>query len=322
MSVNQLNTWAASQLHEAPGDAQLTTLLTRWVNEGVQDIVRAGNWKWLEAQEEFTLGGHGAGANTALGVTYFPPRVGRILDLWQGGLGYRRPVIIFGAWETDAMSPPVAAGVADSLTIWGYYNVARDNTTTGVLTVADTGASTVQVRIEGVDNNGFQVYEDVAVGASTAQFALGPDGVRHISVIDSTVVAGTGVVTVTDAGAAQIERINAGLGERMHERLRTEISPPPAAGVANFVVRYYKRIRDVRDTDDVVPIPFEFENLLMQALSRRLALFQGEMDKAMYFEQLFAQGVRKLRAWQNKEPGRMRGLRQLTGYGDRAWGTF
>ena len=319
LAVSEIYSWASDQLHESSADAALSSsLLLRWVNEGLSEVARAAPWKWLEAQEEFTFGGHGTGPNTGAGVTYFPHRVWRLLSVWQGNRGYRVPIEIVGAWELDALSPSTVAGTDhDFLAVWGYYNVARDNPTTGVLAVADTGLSAVQVRIEGVDNNGFEVAEDVAAGANSVnQFASGPDGVRRIYVLESTVAAGSLIVTVT-SGGVQIERLNVGGGERSRERLRTEMSPPPST-TATFLVRYYKRIRQVVSDDDRVDIPFEFENLLFHAVGRRLALFRQDTDQVGYYDQNFRSGIMDLKRWQNREPGRLRGL-QLIGRNRSRW---
>lgn len=314
LAVSQIYDWATAQLHERSSDPALSTsLLLRWINEGLSEISRAAPWKWLEAQEEFTFGGHGTGANTGFGVTYLPHRVWRLHSLWPSNRGYRAPIEIIGAWELDALSPSTVSGTDyNFLAVWGYYNVARDNPTTGVLAVADTGASVIEVRMEGVDQNGNDATEDVAVGNSVTQFASGPDGVRRIYALQSTVEAAitagvpAGIVTVT-SGGVQIERLNVGVGELSRERLRTEISPAPST-TDTFVVRYYKRIRQVASNDDRVDIPFEFENLLFHAIGRRLALFRQDNSQVSYYDQNFQKGVIDLRRWQNQQPGRMKGL--------------
>lgn len=329
LSYNQIREWAVSQLHESPTDTVLTTLLLRWINEGLGEIASAASWKWLEAQQELVLGGHGAGANTNLGVTYFPHYVHELLVVWPGGQGYREPIQIIGAWELDTLSPSAVAGVlADYLAVWGYYSVARDNPTTGtILVTASAGAAgqNAQCRIEGVDQNGQEAVETVTIGAggnvtSTAQFAAGPDGVRRCYVIDSSITGAVAPGTITFArGGTTIETLNVTMGERIHEHIRTELQPSPTAGGANtYLVRYYKRIRPVLSTDDVVDIPFEFEDLLMCALSRRLAAFRGDMAQVMFHEQRFMKRIRDLKAWQNRRPGQMRRLRGLRTYG-RPW---
>jgi hypothetical protein len=315
LAVSQIQDWIADQLHESSTDTQLTTdLMLRWTNEGMNEVARAAQWRWLEAQELFTFGGDGAGVATNAGVTYLPHRIGRLLSLWPSGRNSREPILIVGAWELDAMSPtPIIGGDATYLAVWGYYNVARDNPTTGVLVAADTGASAATIRITGVDNNGEDLTEDVAAngGTSVGQFAAGPDGVRSIHVLNSTVAAGTGIITVT-SGGVQIERLNVAAGERSRERLRTELTPAPTAPNNTYVVRYYKRIRQVEDADSMLDIPFEFESLLFHAIGRRLALYRGDTDQVGYFEQMFSKTVRELKAWQNRQPGRMRGLKQLS----------
>jgi hypothetical protein len=322
-TVSQIYDWATDQLHESASNAALSnSLLLQWINEGLSEIARAAPWKWLEAQEEFTFGGHGTGANTGAGVTYLPHRVQEVLSLWAGNRGYRVPVQIIGAWELDASSPSAVTGtIYDFLAIWGYYGVARDNPTTGVLAVVDTGLTAVEVRIEGVDQNGFEVAEDVAAGGNSVnQFASGPDGVRRIYILESTIVAGTtAIVTVTSAGT-QIERLNVAAGERSRERVRTEISPAPTT-TDTFLVRYYKRIRQVASDDDRVDIPFEFENLLFHAVGRRLALFRqdGDPSHVALLDQLFRQGVLDLKKWQNRTPGRLKGLK-LVSRSRRPWG--
>ncbi len=80
-------------------------------------------------------------------------------------------------------------------------------------------------------------------------------------------------------------------------------------------MRYSKRIREVRNTSDMVEVPFEFESLLMDAVSRRLALFRGDFQAVPYWEQRFMKGVRELKVFQNRQPGRMWGMKQLASYG-------
>jgi hypothetical protein len=240
LTVSQIYGWATEQLHESSTDTVLsTTLLLRWVNEGLQEVSTAAKWKWLEAQREFTLGGHGAGANTSLGITYLPAYIQQIENLWPTSLGYRAALMVVGAWELDMLGASATGGLANYLAVWGYYAVARDNPGANQIVVADTGGSTAQVVVEGIDNaTGTEISEllTLVAGAATttATFAAGPDGVRRIYVVEPA--TGMGVVTFT-SGGTQIERINAGAGERVHERLRTELSPAPTTGTANYVLR-------------------------------------------------------------------------------------
>lgn len=318
LTVQQIYDWATEQLHESSADTVLSnTLLLRWVNEGLQEVATAAKWKWLEAQREFTLGGHGAGANTSLGVTYLPGFIQQIEDLWPTGLGYRAAIMVVGAWELDMLGASATGGLANYLSVWGYYAVARDNPAANQIVVADTGGSTAQVVIEGIDNvTGTEISETLTLVAgaatTTATYAAGPDGVRRIYVVEPA--TGMGVVTFT-SGAVQIERINAGAGERIHERLRTELVPAPTAGTSNFIIRYYKRIRPVLAVTNVVDIPWEFENLLFHAVGRRLGQFRKDMSEVALHQQSFMQRVRDLKAWQNRQGGRMRGMRGLTQYG-------
>jgi hypothetical protein len=325
LSVSQIYDWVAAQLHEVATDDQLdanvqtvsTNLLLRWINESMNEIARAGPWQWLEAQETLTFGGHGAGTNTTDGVTYLPEKMWRIVSVWPGSRGYREPLQLIGAWELDSISPSTTLGtVSDFLAVWGYYGVARDNPVAGTISVTDAAATAVEVRIHGKDGNGNEVIEDVAHGgASTATFAAGPEGVRRVHIIDNTVTAATTTVTVTGGdGTTTIETLRADLGERSHEHLRTELSPAPTA-TADHLVRYYRRVREVRNDNDMVELPYEFENLLIDGIARRLALFQLEMEKVPYFEQRFQRGVRELRRFQNKQPGRFQGMKQLASYG-------
>lgn len=315
LTYTQIRQWAAEHFHEDPDDTALTNLFLRWTNQGLNQVASVAQWKWLEATEEFTLGGHGAGANTSQGITYFPHRVHRILSLWASGRGYRDPIMIVGAWELDALSPSLVTGLSTYLAIWGYYNCERDNPTTGTLVVTDAGGGTGGFRLEGVDQNGDEVVEDVTLVAgtatTTAQFAAGPDGLRRFYLHTGT----AGITTVT-SGGVQIARLAA--GDTIREHLRTELQPAPVT-TANHVVRYYKRIRQITAVTDIVDIPFEFEDLLFFAIGKRLAEFRGEPQTAMYYEQLFRGRVKELKGWQNREPGRLRGLRRMTSYGMRRW---
>jgi hypothetical protein len=311
--VSQIYDWATEQHHESSADTVLTaTLLLRWVNEGLGEVATAARWKWLEGQVELQFGAHGAGANTSLGVTYLPHHIQQLESVWPSGLTYRAALEIIGAWELDMLGPAATGGIPNYLIIWGYYSVARDNPTTGTIVATDAGGSTAQVVVEGIDNNGLEVSElgtlVAGVYTTTAQFAAGPDGVRRVYVVPPG--TGTGVVTFTRGGTA-IETLNAGQGEFVKERLRTELSPPPVAGTANYILRYFKRIRPVRRVTDVVDIPFEFENLLYHSIDRRLALFRGDMGQAAYHEQSFRARVRELKSWQNRQGGRMRGQTRM-----------
>lgn len=317
LSVRQLQEWAAAQLHESYLDTALTTLLLRWINEGFQDISSAENWKWLEGQREIVYGTHGAGANTANGITYLPHYIHRLVSVWPGGRSYREQVKIIGGWELDALDPSMVTGSpADYLAVWGYYSVARDNPTAGTIIVTDAGGASFTARIEGIDTNGNEASEDVAVaigtGTSTTLFAAGPDGVRRCYIQENTITAGAPGVVTFNRGGVVIERLNYTAGECIHEHIRTELSPAPNATGETYLTRYIKRIRPVRDVDDIVEIPFEFENLLTYAVSRRLAAFRGEDQMALAYEQMFYQRVRELRAWQNRQPGQIRGMRALS----------
>lgn len=318
LTVAQIYDWAASQLAESSTDTVLApTLLLRWINEGLGEVATAAKWKWLEGQRELTFGGHGAGANTSLGVTYLPHYIQQIQDIWPSGLGYRNALMVVGAHELDMLGASAVGGQPNFLAIWGYYGVARDCSIAGIITVADAGASAAQCVVEGTDNNGFEVSELVTLvagaGVTAAQFAAGPDGVRRVYMVAPATGATT--VTFTDAGAALLQTLHPSQGEMAKEHLRTELSPAPAAGTANYLIRYYKRIRPVFRTTDVVDIPFEFENLLMHAVDRRLAAFVGDQAAFMLHQQSFQARGRELKAWQNRQGGRMRGQRPLTSYG-------
>ncbi len=318
LSVRQIQQWISQQMHEDETDTVLTTLLLRWIDEGFQEVASAENWKWLEEQEAFTLGTHGAGANTSVGVTYFPDRVSRLLSVWPAGRNYREQVEIIGGWELDALDPSMISGSpADWIAVYGYYNVARDNPTAGVIACADAGGATLNVKIEGVDTNGLWAEETVTIAGggptnSTTQFALGPGGVRSCYIVeDTSTITGTPTVVTFSSGGTVIETLNYTNGEYIKEHLRTELSPAPAAGGASYNVRYLRKEQPVTSTADVVRIPREFENLLFYAIGRRLAAFRNEMDKAMVYEQMFRQRIKELKAWQNRQPGRMRGQRRL-----------
>jgi len=317
LSVRQIQEWAASQLHETYTDAALTTLILRWANEGLQDVASAGNWKWLEGQVNLLYGTHGAGANTANGITYLPHYIHRLVSVWPGGRSYREQVPIIGGWELDALDPSMVTGSpANYLAVWGYYNVARDNPTTGLIVVADAGGATFQCKVEGIDNNGFEAEEIVAVvagaGTTATQFAAGPDGVRKCYIMENTITAGAPTIVTFTSGGVVIERLNYGVGETIHEHIRTELSPAPSALGETYVTRYMKRIRPVTTANDVVEIPFEFENLLTYAIQRRLAAYRGDDQQALAYEQMFRNRIQELKAWQNRQPGRLRGLRPLS----------
>jgi hypothetical protein len=191
--------------------------------------------------------------------------------------------------------------------------------------------------VEGInDSTGLEHREEVTlnssgVGTSTASFSSGPDGVRRLYVVDSSIdgspsAANVGRITFTDAGSTTLEIIDVNAGERMHEHLRTELEPRPSdpSSGASHLVRYYKRIRRVFSTDDVIEIPFEFEDALWLGLLRRLADFQGNMQEAAMYDGQFKRRIFELKRRQGRQQGRLRGLRSLSRYGYRrfegGWG--
>jgi len=314
LSVRQLQEWAGLQLHEDYTDAQLTTLLLRWVNDGFQTIASLENWKWLEGIQEITYGTHGAGANTATGITYLPHYIHRLVSVWPSGRGYREQVEIIGGWELDSRDPSMVAGSpADVIAVWGYYNVARDNPTAGVINVADAGGAAFSVVIEGTDTNGFEARETVVLvagaGVSTTLFAAGPDGVRRCYILENSVTAGVPTIVTFVSTGTTIETLNYTNREMIHEHLRTELSPSTVGG-ASYVTRYQKRIRPVTSVNDVVEIPFEFEDVLTLSIERKLAAFRNDQQGALVYEQMFRNRVREMKSWQNKDPGRLRGMKR------------
>ena len=321
LSVRQLEEYAASQLHEDSTDTRLATLILRWVNEAYQKVASAGTWKWLEAQETFTYGNHGTGANTSAGVTYFPHRVHRLLSVWPGGRSSRRQVDIIGAWDLDAYSPSIISGSpAEILAVYGYYGVARDNPTAGLIACADAGGATMNVVVEGVDINGLDAEETVTIVAggpnnTVNQYAAGPDGVRRCYIVeDPTTITGVPTIVTFSSGGTVIETLNYTNGEFIKEHLRTELSPSVAGG-ASYLTRYYKRPKQIRSTAEIIPTPTEFDDLITYAIDSRLAAYQGggRKDMALVYEQMFRSRVKELKAWQNNQPGRMRGMRELIG---------
>ena len=331
LSYIQLRTWAAQHLHEDPEDTVLTNLFLRWVNDALGELASAHPWKWLEGTGTVALGAHGNSGAATGGITYFPEYVQEIMSVWPTGLGYRSPISIIGAWELDALSPSTTAGtVASYMVLWGRYNTARDVSIAGTITGTASGASTAENAtyvVEGIDStNGLEHREEVTfnssgVATSTASFGAGVDGVRRLYITDSSIdgtptAAQVGTVTFTDAGGVTLEIINVAAGERMHEHLRTELEPRPTdtSGI-NHLVRYYKRIRRIYQDDDVVEIPWEFEDALFLGICRRLADFQGKTQESMMYDGQFRKRIHELKKRQGREQGRMKGLRSLSRYG-------
>ncbi|GAG99979.1 unnamed protein product, partial [marine sediment metagenome] len=274
-------------------------LLLRWVNNGFQTIASLENWTWLEGQKVLTYGTHGAGANTADGITYLPHDIHRLVSVWPSGRGYREQVEIIGGWELDSRDPSMVAGSpADVLALWGYYNVARDNPTAGVINVADAGGAAFDVVVEGTDTNGFEARETVTLvagaGVTTTTFAAGPDGVRRCYILEDSITAGVPTIVTFVSTGTTIETLNYTNGEFIHEHRRTELSPATTGG-ASYVTRYQKRVRPVTSVNDVVAIPFEFEDLLTLSIERRLLAFQGKQQEALAHEQMFRNRVRELK---------------------------
>jgi hypothetical protein len=312
MSVGDIFTYALSHMSEDPTDAVWTANRFNWLNTVKDHIVSYGKWRWLE--------GFGSVTVPAAGVVYFPDYVWEIYSLWPSSYGFRRPVISIGGLTFDKAGPATAAGLSDYQIHWGYYGVMADTTATGQITATSSAAAAdngMEIVVEGLDANGNDQIETITLaGLGTAttvnNFLGGPNGVRRVYINDSSLVGLTqGIVTVVDAGATQIERLNSAL-ELYHEHIRSELYPITAGEIMTY--RYYRRVPDFRAVDQVIPMPREFKDIILWGFLW-LAHDKAEgPNKGAYYEQKMNQRMDKMKWYEEKRPGHRRGFRPSRTY--------
>lgn len=312
MSVGDIFTYALSHMSEDPTDAVWTENRFNWLNTVKDHLVSRGRWRFLE--------GFGSIVVPATGGVYFPDSVWEVLSIWPSALGYRRPMMQVGALRFDNAGPGVAAGISDYEIPWGRYGVMADCSITGTITATSADGATdngMEIVVEGLDaNRNDQIEVITLAGAGTAttvnNFLAGVDGVRKVYINESSLAGLTqGIVTVVDAAAVQLERLNSAL-ELYHEHLRTELYP--LTGGSTLSYRFYRRVPDYRTVDQVIPMPREFKDIFLWGFLW-LAHDKAEgASRGMYYEQKMNQRMDKLKYNEERRPGMKRGFRPVVGY--------
>ena len=307
MSVGDIFTYALSHMSENPTDDVWTQNRFNWLNTIKDHIVSHGKWRFLEAWGSIVV--------PAAGAVYFPDDVWEVISMWPSGYGYRRPVVELGGLTFDKASPGLSAGLSDYSIPWGRYGVSADNGVTGAITATSADAATdngMQIVVEGLDANRNDQIETITLAglgtATTANnFLAGVNGVRRVYINESTLVGLTqGIVTITDAAANVLERLNSAL-ELYHEHLRTELYPLIPGGALTY--RYYRRAPDYRTVDQIIPLPREFKDIFLWGFLW-LAHDKAEgPNRGAYYEQKMNQRMDKLKWYEEKRPGMKRSFR-------------
>jgi hypothetical protein len=307
MSVGEIFTYALNHMSEDPTDAVWTQNRFNWLNTAKDHIVSYGKWRWLEGFGQLTV--------PASGVVYFPDHVWEIYSIWPASYGFRRPLVALGGLTFDKAGPATAAGLSDYRIPWGYYGVSADVGTAGAITATSSAAAAdngMELVVEGMDANGNDQIETITLAAlgtatTTNNFAAGANGVRRVYINESSLTGLTqGIVTVVDAGAAVIERLNSAL-ELYHEHIRSELYPITTGETMTY--RFYRRVPDFRTVDQVVPFPREFKDIFLWGF---LWLAHDKADgpnRGAYYEQKMTQRMDKMKYYEEKRPGTKRGFR-------------
>jgi len=324
LSYGQLRALASDHLVESGEETvePLQTLLLRWTNLVVQKVATSFNWRWLQQEGTFAFGGDGVGDDAAA-ITYLPPFVWRPINVWPSGRGFRDPLTVIGAWEFDYTSPSSSAGDSDFLVLHGVYGVARDNPTTGTIVVdsiPNAAGANLVVNFEGTDANDRELYERVTLnatgdGTTTNSFQLGVGGVRRIWLDAGTLPTTRGDIVFT-RGGTEIERINTNR-YLWNEYLRTELYPAPALA-GDMQMRYYRRIPPLTgNTSEIVPLPYEFDDVVMWGVMGYMRDWQGNRQEGAYYWSRFDARLVEMKGWSRREPGRLRGFRPAAAFGFR-----
>lgn len=317
LSAGELLAYAARQLTEDPNDPVFQENQFDWINTVKDWIVSYGEWKWLQGWSQVTA--------SAGGILYFPDYVWQVASMFPSNFGYRRPVQFIGGQQFDQAGPGLSAGLADYCTEWGYYGIAIDNPSSGTITVtssAAAGDNGMEVTIEGLDTtiarNEIQETVTLAVlgtATTTQSFQAGVEGVRRIYVHHSTRTGKTqGLITATRAGT-ELVRIHS--SRELHkEHIRAELYP---SSVSSYVYRFYRRVRDVIDVDQLVEIPRDYKDIFYEGLKWQIREFQGFKGEADSYRATMSMRLDDMKWKMGREPARRRGITPNQSYRYRAW---
>jgi hypothetical protein len=313
-TVLELKTYSMAALHEAVPDPRFTTtVLPRWINQVYQKIVSHKAWKWNREQMNLTWP---ATSNANGGSPlYLPPFVDKLLSVYPGSTVGTGSIVIVNASELDNWRPGIGTTLnRDYLVIHGLYGVEADNPATAVVNVQSlSGSGTQNVLLEGMNSNDRQIRETVSVAGgmntdSTTLFKGGVGGLRRVSLLGNNAgapVTTTGVIVVTagsGTGGTTLARIDSAW-EREHQQWRTELYAT-ASNSASYTARFTRRHYEVYADQDIIDIPFEFEDLLEYGLDERIAHFRKQPDEVTVARGMWNERLRELRAWDNREPAK------------------
>lgn len=304
----QAKQWAIQQLHESPSDTVLTALVSRWVQRSRNRILRYRDWHW-------NRGGPITLTWNASGILYLPSYVDRLLTVRPvAGTGWRI-VRMVTATEIDRWLAMTSVNPSQAVLVsHGLFGVQADMPAAGVVTATSSGGATNQTaRIEGLDVNGNDQSEDLAVtagGASvgTSTFAAGVEGVRRISLIGDgtgTPVTDTGIVTFTSGGAT-LQRLDSARHVAL-EHWRTELRSLTSAVSyeARFIKKHYPPLRD----QDIIDVPEYFHDLIEIGLQIELAKFRQRMEELVTLKADWNEAMLEALAWDRRQPGKRYSIR-------------
>lgn len=271
-------------------------LLDRWLTRSWERITSHFPWLWL--QESINLSWPGASSGSP-SVLYLPHFVYRLISL-------QSPDQSGSEWPVQ----------------FGYYGVQADVASTGTITATSSAGAAdndLQVRIEGLDANDYDLIETITLaGAGTAtttgSFKGGAGGVRRVSLVPST-TSYTGAVTITDAGGTTIERLDASR-EREHQHIRTELYAQ-TSGASTFKVRFQRRPFNVTAASDIIPIPFEFVDLMELSMMMELYRFRADWTGYNITKMEYTERMKEFRSWNNRNVGQVRSVSPRRMWGGR-----
>jgi len=279
-------------------------LLDRWLTKTWERICSHAPWVWLQESINLTWPGASGGSPSILYLPHFIYRIQTIIDPNQTATEW--PIKVVNAWEFDH-SPVLKYGGSQSyLVVHGYYGVEADVGTAGAVTatssVGDSSDDGLQVRIEGLDASNYDLIETITLSSDTAttsgSFKAGAGGVRRVSLVPSA-TARTGKITITDAGGTTIERLDSAR-EREHQHMRTELYAQ-TSGAATLKVRYQRRPFNVTAASDIIPIPFEFVDLMELGMMMELFRFRADWTGFTASKGEFMERMKEFRAWSHRD---------------------
>jgi len=251
----------------------VTTRLTRFINEGVQQVItEPGMSRLLDSDDPVTVA---SVAGQARYVVLEP--VAEIRGISETTNDIALDAMSMEEYRRLDPDPASRSGVPTHYVPIGRVPVAKQPADTSTLYVKSTSASDVGTAyIEGIITTGAQYADSFAMSGTTAV----PSNIAFAEVTDFYVSASaTGLITLLEDSGSGTELAKISLNFMRPRYYGFYLWPTPNA-VVTYNIDYRRRIIDMVNATDEPPIPQESHPMLIAWATYRELDMKGDADRA------------------------------------------